>query len=209
MFDLNDLLRQLGRDGLSGASLDRVKHAVNQGGLGELGDQLRAALGGDAQARSDLGSTLGEGAQDVLEKAKDMLMKGDKRMVGGLGAALGVLMGGGVKGGIGGAALALLGLAAYNALNNGKTIHEKMAKSRENNLPVGMRPPSTPKEAELVENRALLALRAMIAAAKADGEIDQRERERILDKMRDAGADDETREFVAKEAAPHSIWMRW
>lgn len=201
MLDLNDLLRQLGREGLSGMSLDRIKHAVNQGGLGDLGDQLRAALEGDAKARSDLGSTLGDGAQDVLEKAKDMLMKGDKRMVGGLGAALGVLMGGGVKGGVGGAALALLGLAAYNALNNGKTIQEKMAKSRENNLPVGMRPPATPKEAELVENRALLALRAMIAAAKADGEIDQRERERILDKMKDAGADDETREFVAKEAA--------
>lgn len=201
MFDLNDLLRRLTREGLSGASLDRVKHAMNEGGLGQLGDQLRAALGGKEGAVGDLGNTLGDGAQDVLEKAKDMLAKGDKRMVGGLGAALGVLMGGGVKGGVGGAALALLGLAAYNALNNGKTIQEKMAKSREHNLPVGMRPPATPKEAELVESRALLALKAMIAAAKADGQIDQRERERILDKLKEAGADDETRDFVAKEAA--------
>jgi len=105
------------------------------------------------------------------------------------------------KVGIGGAVVALLGLSAYNALNNGKTIQEKMARSREHNLPVGMRPPATPKEAELVENRALLSLKAMIAAAKADGAIDQRERERILDKLRDAGADDETRDFIAKEAA--------
>ncbi len=201
MFDLNDLLRQLNREGLSGVSLDRIKHAVNEGGLGQLGDQLRDALGGDAQARSDLGSKLGDGAQDVFEKAKEMLAKGDKRMVGGLGAALGVLMGGGVKGGIGGAALALLGLTAYNALNKGRTIQEKMANSREQDLPVGMRPPATPKEAELVEDRGVLALKAMIAAAKADGQIDQRERERILDKMKDAGADDETRDFVAREAA--------
>lgn len=201
MFDLNNLLKQLNREGLSGISLDRIKHAVNEGGLGELGDQLRAALSGKEGAAGDLSNTLGEGAQDVLEKAKDMLAKGDKRMVGGLGAAIGVLMGGGVKGGIGGAVVALLGLSAYNALNNGKTIQEKMASSREHNLPVGMRPPATPKEAELVENRALLSLKAMIAAAKADGAIDQRERERILDKLRDAGADDETRDFIAKEAA--------
>ena len=197
MFDLNDLLRQLNRDGLSGVSLDRIKHAVNEGGLGQLGGQLRSALGGQ---QGD-GGTLGDSAQDVLEQAKEMLAKGDKRMVGGIGAALGVLMGGGIRGGIGGAALALLGLTAYNALNKGKTIQEKMAQSRQADVPVGMRPPATPQEAELVENRALLALKAMIAAAKADGEIDPRERERILGKLKDAGADEETQEFVEKEVA--------
>ncbi len=201
MFDLNGLLGKLNREGLSGVSFDRIKHALNEGGLGEMGEQLRSALGGDAQARSDLTSSLGEGAKDALEKAKELLVQGDKRMVGGIGAALGVLMGGGVKGGIGGAALALLGLTAYNALNKGETIQEKMAGSQEQDLPVGMRPPATPEEAALVEDRALLVLKAMMAAAKADGEIDQRERERILDKMKDAGADDATRDFIAKEAA--------
>ncbi len=201
MFDLNGLLRQLNREGLSGVSFDRIKHAVNEGGIGKLGEQLRAALDGDAQARSDLTSKLGEGAKDTFEKAKELVAQGDKRMIGGIGAALGVLMGGGIKGGIGGAALALLGLTAYNALNKDDMSPEEMAGSREQDLPVGVRPPATPEEAALVEDRALLALKAMIAAAKADGQIDQRERERIMDKMKDAGADDETRDFIAKEAA--------
>jgi uncharacterized membrane protein YebE (DUF533 family) len=201
MLDLNELLRQVSRDGLSGASFDRIKHAVNEGGLGKIGEQLRSALGGDETARSDLAGTLGQGAQDALEKAKEMVAQGDKRMIGGIGAALGVLVGGGIKGGIGGAALALLGMTAYNALNKGRDIQEDMAQKRAQDLPVGVRPPETPDEADLVEARALLALKAMIAAAKADGEIDQSERARILDRLKDAGADDETRDFVAREAA--------
>jgi len=213
MVDFSDLLRQIQQDGLSSRSLDRIKHAVNQGGLGELGDQLRdmlsggqsrqAAAGGSSGVSSGDGSkdVFGEGAQDILDKAKDLLAKRDKRMIGGIGAALGVLLGGGVKGGIGGALMAVLGTAAYDALNKGKTIQEKMANQREQDLPVGMRPPETIEEAEVLENRALLALKAMVAAAKADGQIDQRERERILDKINDAGGGDDMRDFIAKEAA--------
>jgi uncharacterized membrane protein YebE (DUF533 family) len=217
MVDFNDLLRQIQRDGLSGKSLDRIKHAVGEGGLGSLGDQLRdmlsggqtrpAAADGRRPAAAPAGqggrneSVLGEGGQDMLDKAKDLLKSGDKRVIGGIGAALGVLLGGGIKGGIGGALMAVLGTTAYNALNKGKSIQEKMANQREQDLPVGMRPPETLDEAELLERRALLALKAMVSASKADGQIDQRERERILDKLKDAGADEETRRFVAEEAA--------
>ena len=214
MVDFSDLLRQIQRDGLSGRSLDRIKHAVGEGGLGSLGDQLKDILSGGqtrsaasqrpgTQSGSDgpASDVFGSGAQDMLDKAKDLLGKRDKRMIGGIGAALGVLLGGGIKGGIGGALMAILGTAAYDALNKGKTIQEKMANQREQDLPVGMRPPETVEEAEALESRAVLALKAMISAAKADGQIDQRERERILDKLKDAGADDETRRFVAQEAA--------
>ena len=208
MVDFNDLLRQIQRDGLSSRSLDRIKHAVSEGGLGSLGDQIKDMLSGDPARQSastdqDGGSqnVLGDGAQDMLDKAKELLANRDKRMIGGIGAALGVLLGGGVKGGIGGALMAILGTAAYDALNKGKTIQEKMANQREQDLPVGMRPPETVDEAEVLESRAMLALKAMVAAAKADGTIDQQERERILDKIRDAGADEETRQFVAEEAA--------
>ncbi|MEZ5931684.1 MAG: tellurite resistance TerB family protein [Alphaproteobacteria bacterium] len=195
MVDFGDLLRQIQQDGLSGRSLDRIKHAVNQGGLGQIGDQIKGMVS------SGKDSLFGEGAKDMLDQAKDLLAKRDKRMVGGIGAALGVLLGGGIKGGIGGALMAILGTAAYDALNKGKSIQEKMTSQRKDELPVGVRPPETEEEAALLENRALLALKAMVAAAKADGQIDQRERERILDKMKDAGADDEVRDFVAREAA--------
>lgn len=209
MVDFNDLLRQIQQDGLSAKSLDRIKHAINQGGVGQLGEQLREALGGSSQGQRPAASQrqgggdspFGINKQDMLEKAKELLAKRDKRMVGGIGAALGVLLGGGIKGGIGGALMAILGTAAYDALNKGKSIQEKMANNRENDLPVGMRPPETIEEAETLEQGAMLALKAMIAASKADGEIDQRERERILGKLEDAGADEDTRKFVAKEAA--------
>ncbi len=211
MVDFSDLLRQIQRDGLSTKSFDRIKHAINEGGLGQLGDQLRDALsgrdnGGSANSvgsskESPIGDIFGTGAQDMLGKAKELLVQRDKRMIGGIGAALGVLLGGDVKGGIGGALMAILGTAAYDALNKGKTIQEKMANQRDQNLPVGMRPPETEDEADELEKRSLLALKAMIAAAKADGQIDQRERERILDKLDEAGAGDVMRDFVAKEAA--------
>lgn len=208
MVDFNDLLRQIQRDGLSGRSLDRIKHAVGEGGLGSLGDQLKDVLSGGqtrpaaADGRGSTSAPSGQGgAMDMLDKAKDLLKKGDKRMIGGIGAALGVLMGGGIKGGIGGALMAVLGATAYDALNKGKSIQDMIANKREQDLPVGMRPPETVDEAEMLEQRAILALKAMVSAAKADGQIDQRERERIIDKMKDAGADEETRRFVAEEAA--------
>jgi len=212
MVDFSDLLRQIQQDGLSAKSLGRIKHALNEGGIGQLGGQLREALGGVASRQSTVdggGSggplsgmdVFGTGAGDMLDKAKDLLAKRDKRMIGGVGAALGVLLGGGVKGGIGGALMAILGTAAYDALNKGKTIQDMMAGRREQDLPVSMRPPETEAEAEDLENRALLALKAMIAASKADGRIDERERGRILDKMTDMGASDEMRDFIAKEAA--------
>jgi uncharacterized membrane protein YebE (DUF533 family) len=51
------------------------------------------------------------------------------------------------------------------------------------------------EESEL-ESKAKVVLKAMINAAKADGQIDDAERQRILGKLEEAGADAETREFV-------------
>ena len=49
--------------------------------------------------------------------------------------------------------------------------------------------------------RAILLLRAMIAAAKADGEVDPAERARIVAKLKAAGAEDEAQRFVEEELA--------
>jgi uncharacterized membrane protein YebE (DUF533 family) len=56
------------------------------------------------------------------------------------------------------------------------------------------------------EDRALLLVRAMIAAANADMHIDAEERGRILAKLEEAGADPEERAFVEREMGrPRSI----
>jgi hypothetical protein len=55
---------------------------------------------------------------------------------------------------------------------------------------------SSPEQA-----RAILLLRAMIAAAKADGEMDPEERARIVEALRAAGAEDNAQRFVEEELA--------
>jgi hypothetical protein len=47
--------------------------------------------------------------------------------------------------------------------------------------------------------RAMLLVRAMIAAAKADGEVDPEERARIVARLKTVGADDDARRFVDEE----------
>jgi uncharacterized membrane protein YebE (DUF533 family) len=47
----------------------------------------------------------------------------------------------------------------------------------------------------------MLMIRAMITAAKADGEIDPQERQRILGRLDEAGADAEAQAFVRDEMA--------
>lgn len=51
------------------------------------------------------------------------------------------------------------------------------------------------------QTRAILMLRAMIAAAKADGEVDPEERAQLMDRLKAAGADDEARRFIEEELA--------
>lgn len=65
-------------------------------------------------------------------------------------------------------------------------------------------PPAEPVGAE--EREALLIIRAMIAAARADGTIDAEERAAIAGQLDQAGLDAEARELVLREfAAPASL----
>jgi len=54
-------------------------------------------------------------------------------------------------------------------------------------------------EADIGDERALLLIRAMIAAAAADGEISRDERRRILDKVGEAGAGPEETRILERE----------
>lgn len=60
-------------------------------------------------------------------------------------------------------------------------------------------PPPGASPAESQEQEALLILRAMIAAANADYQIDQEERDGIIDKAREAGLSEEELELIAGE----------
>ncbi len=67
-------------------------------------------------------------------------------------------------------------------------------------------PPSAKAPATPAGHPALLLVRAMIAAACADGELDEAERARIMEQVSYSGMDDESRQFLERElAAPWPI----
>ena len=61
---------------------------------------------------------------------------------------------------------------------------------------MGLLEPQTKADQQELEQRAELVLKAMINAAKADGQIDQEEIQRIVGKLQEAGADEEGQSFV-------------
>lgn len=56
-----------------------------------------------------------------------------------------------------------------------------------------------PDELGVSDSKALLLIRAMIAAANSDGHISPDERTRIITKLNEAGADDDDRRLIEKE----------
>ena len=68
-------------------------------------------------------------------------------------------------------------------------------------------PPPPPDQAgDANASTAVLLIRAMIAAATADGEIDAQERQRIMERLDQVDPSPEEREFLAKEmTAPASL----
>lgn len=120
---------------------------------------------------------------------------------GGIGAVLGSLVGGGgdsVKGAIGGGALAMLGGVAMKALMSGGQAEGTNAFSG-GDMPLGLKEPETRDEAQTLEQTAELAVKAMINAAKSDGEIGPEEMERIVGKLKESGMDGGTQHWVMME----------
>ena len=114
--------------------------------------------------------------------------------LGGLGALAGALLGGGGKsmgGALGGGVMALLGAMAYQALKSGG--------SRQPEVPVGLIEPRTAAEREELERGSEIVLKAMINAAKADGQIDQGEMQRIVGKLEETGMGPEAQRYVLTE----------
>jgi uncharacterized membrane protein YebE (DUF533 family) len=112
------------------------------------------------------------------------------------GGALGMLLGRGRMGGrlvkVGG--LAALGMMAYKA-------YGEYQKDRAGASGVGEPPPVDHLPAPAAEHHSQVLLRALVAAAKADGHVDDRERELITQGLRQAGAGDELQAWLQRELA--------
>ncbi len=199
MTGFSDILGALMQSGMSSSSTGRLKNVLGAGGSGSGG--FSSSLGGIGEALSGMlggagGAGIGGMLQDVLGDAGKALGGGNKLAVGGLGALAGALLGGGgsaVKGALGGGIMAVLGAMAYSAF---KGAGQKPAAQE---VPVGLRQPETRQDEEELEKSAELVLKAMINAAKADGQIDNAEIERIVGKLEAAGAGSDARDFVINE----------
>jgi uncharacterized membrane protein YebE (DUF533 family) len=65
--------------------------------------------------------------------------------------------------------------------------------------PSAMPPPPPPPAGARSEGQVLTLIAAMVAAAKADGQVDEEEKGRLLARLEEIGAGDEERAFLAAE----------
>ena len=214
MFDALKLLGSLAENQSAPSAANRFGAAVQPGSSGGLLQQVMSQFGGSGvqqdahmqqgfgampggmvgpgasyaagQAQGGLGGMLGNFAEMAKRAAgspRQELGNNNPAAVGGLGALAGALLGGG-RGAMGGGLMAVLGSLAYSALQG-------------QGAAPGVAGAAAPSSQADMQRKATLMIRAMIQAAKADGQVDQRETQRILGKL-DAH-DNGARDFVASE----------
>ena len=185
----SDLLEQLLRDQ---ASAGQQSGASAGGGLGGLGGLLGGLLGGGAGPG---GSAAQSGGLGGLGGLLGGLLGGGSG--GGLGGALGGALGGGTQNRSGGtnyAALASLGMMAFQA-------YQAWQRSQASSAPQ-----QTPQTANLlagpeIEEHSHAVLRALIAAAKADGRIDESEKHLISSEIGKHTDDPQLQQWLDAEVA--------
>ncbi|MDO5371524.1 tellurite resistance TerB family protein [Paracoccus sp. (in: a-proteobacteria)] len=177
---------------------DLMNAGSRRGGSGGLNDLLGQVLGGRSggagTGRPYSGPNSG-GASGGLGGILDNLTRNAGGARGGSGGTLGGLAGGAAAGGLGGLLGGILngpaqrGAQANNDATFGEVFNDAVARQDE------------PEVAPTPEQNAVagLMLRAMIQAAKADGRIDEAERERLLGQLGDL--DDADRDFIRQQMA--------
>lgn len=218
MFDAKKLLDMLvqsgGQSGAGGQGLNAVLGQVgsvvgsmlNQagGGVKQAATEIDNRTGASTRATDLVTQATGRSPADFLTQAKELASRNQLATGAAIGGLAAVLLG--TKAGrsitssaaqMGG--LALIGGLAYKALQNyqaGKPLLDLQGAA--NNLPgqVPALPAPTPEQ-----DRALRLVRAMIAAASADGIIDATERAAIAGNLKAAGLDAEAAQFLEQEFA--------
>lgn len=154
--------------------------AQAQGG-GGLGSLIGGLMGGGRVPQNQSGGGLG----DMFGGSQS----GAGRTGGGIADILGGLMGGGSAGGTGLGALIGAAMSQFGGQRQGAT--QSNFNSRDY-LPEGV-------QYEQAADQAAIMIRAMINAAKADGQVDREEQQRILGKLGNVTRDEI--DFVRRELA--------
>lgn len=207
MFDPKKLLDSFLGAGAQGRS--------GQGAGGGLGDLLGGLTGGRSGGFGGQSGGLGGltdrlGSSDGIKGAAGQVFETARNNPIAAGAILAGVLGTGAGRGIAGSAIKLGGLAAIASMAYKAYQDHQAGKSPQEAQSIGTTepellppPPNTdfhPASAPQGENDfALTLIRVMIAAAKADGHIDDEERARIGDRSETAGLEDEAGQFLQDE----------
>ena len=211
MGGLGDILGKLGGaggaqgGGQGGGLADILGQILGQAtsGVKEGAQQIEQHTGLGGRAREAVTQQTGQSPDELMAKLKDLIAQhqmGAAATAGGLGAVvLGTKTGrsaalGAAKLG----ALALIGGLAYKAYQNysqGKPMIGGGAGFMAEQAPTG----SGFEPQAITNDAAVLYIRAMIAAAAADGRIDAAEQQKILGGLKQAGVEQGAREFLQNE----------
>jgi uncharacterized membrane protein YebE (DUF533 family) len=188
MFDANQILGVLMESGMGKSGQSRAQRLAGGGQSGGLADIAGALLGG--------GSPGGGGG--IADIAGALLGGGGNAgRGGGMVDIAGALLGGG-----GGRNVASTSAGAMGMLGTLATLAMQHFGSAQGGAAPGLAEEATPYRTDEADpGRATVMIRAMITAAKADGEIDPQERQRILGRLEDAGAGEDAQAFVRDELA--------
>lgn len=197
---LKDKLGQPGGITNGGSIADILGQVLTQATAGAKEGATR--IGEATGAKDALGrATGGQTPEQLLEKLKQFVRDNPWAATGAAAGAGGVILG--TKTGravAGGAArvgaLALIGGLAYKAFQNyqaGKPLITGVVPAEAAPSGSGFEP------AAVTNDTAALYIRAMIAAAAADGRIDDAEQAKIIGGLKQAGIDAEAEEFLANE----------
>jgi uncharacterized membrane protein YebE (DUF533 family) len=205
---LGDILRKLGGPGSSTGDIgDLLKQVLGQAtsGVREGAEQIGQSTGlGDVIKNA----TGGKSADDLLAQLKELVgnnQLGAGAALGGLGALiLGTKTGRGLAADaakLGG--LVLISGLAYKAWQNYQSGKPVLGDA----TTLAAAPPGSGFDAQAVTNdQAELYLRAMIAAAAADGRLDAAEHDKLLGGLKQAGLDADAEAFLRQEMqSPASI----
>ncbi len=206
--NLGNILGQILQQGMGQQGRSRLDHAMGAGGIGDvLGSLLggRSARGTGSGLDGGLGDLLGGGRGDPAAGGMgglgEILGGGRTTGGGGPGDLLGGLLRGGAAGSTGAhsggsnAGMAILATIAMAALKNWSDGRRAQAEIAPDTADV------TAPELETMTSSATeeLVVRAMIAAAKADGEVSEDEIQRIVGRVGADGLSEEEKQFIIAE----------
>jgi uncharacterized membrane protein YebE (DUF533 family) len=191
--------------GGQGSVLDVLRQVLGQAteGVREGAGRVDEATGASTRAREAIGQATGQSPDEIVAKIRELIANnqlGAGAALGGLGA---LILGTGTGRSLAGSAIKLGGLAligglAYKAYQNYQQGLPPLGGGRPQAL-VAAPEGSGFEPAAVTHDQAVLYIRAMIAAAAADGRIDATEQQKILGGLQQAGLDQAAQQFLTSE----------